>query len=168
MGTRTTTVTRNVDATTWGMEADINYSFTDNWRAEASLASVRGTNETDGTHMAQIPPLELRLGVYYQHATWSAGAFWRVADEQERVDINKGNIVGQDIGASDSFNVFSLNAGWRAHKNLLITSGIDNVFNETYAEHISRAGAMIAGYDQTTRINEPGRTYWLKAQFSFE
>lgn len=168
MGTRTTTVTRNVDATIWGMEADINYSFTENWRTEASLASVRGTNETDGTQMAQIPPLELRLGIYYQNEIWSAGAFWRVADEQERVDINKGNIVGQDIGASDSFNVFSLNAGWRAHKNLLITSGIDNVFNQTYAEHISRAGAMIAGYDQTTRINEPGRTLWLKAQLSFD
>lgn len=168
MGTRTTTVTRNVDATTWGMEADINYSFTENWRAEASLASVRGTNETDGTYMAQIPPLELRLGVYYQNATWSAGAFWRAADEQERVDINKGNIVGQDIGASDSFNVFSLNAGWRAHKNLLITSGIDNLFDETYAEHISRAGAMIAGYDQTIRINEPGRTWWLKVQLTMD
>lgn len=168
MGTRTTTVTRNVDATTWGMEADINYSFAENWRAEASLASVRGTNETDGTDMAQIPPLELRLGVYYQNANWSAGAFWRAVDEQERVDINKGNIVGQDIGASDSFNILSLNAGWRAHKNLLITSGIDNLLNETYAEHVSRAGAMIAGYDQTTRINEPGRTYWLKAQISFE
>ena len=49
-----------------------------------------------------------------------------------------------------------------------ITSGIDNLLNETYAEHISKAGAMIAGYDQTTRINEPGRTYWLKAQLSFE
>lgn len=167
-GTRSTTVTRNVDATTWGMEADINYSFIDNWRAEASLASVRGTNETDNTDMAQIPPLELRMGVYYQHSVWSAGVFWRAVDEQDRFDANKGNIVGQDIGATDSFNILSLNAGWRAHKNLLITTGIDNLLNETYAEHVSRAGAMIAGYDQTTRVNEPGRTYWLKAQLSFD
>ncbi|WP_049630977.1 TonB-dependent copper receptor [Cellvibrio sp. pealriver] len=167
-GSRVATVTRNVDASTWGLEADISYAITDSWRTEASLASTRGTNETDDTHLSQIPPLELRLGLNYTNPTWSAGVFWRVADDQTRVDINKGNIAGQDIGASDGFNVLSFNAGWRAHKNLLITSGIDNLLNETYAEHISKAGAMIAGYDQTTRINEPGRTYWLKAQLSFE
>ncbi len=129
---------------------------------------MRGTNETDNTHLSQIPPIELRLGLYYNNPTWSAGVFWRVADEQTRVDINKGNIAGQDIGPSEDFNVLSLNAGWRAHKNLLLTTGIDNLLNETYAEHISKAGAMIAGYDQTTRINEPGRTYWLKAQLTFD
>ena len=155
-GSRVATVTRNVDASTWGLEADISYAISDSWRTEASLASTRGTNETDNTHLSQIPPLELRLGLNYTNPTWSAGVFWRVADDQTRVDINKG------------FNVLSFNAGWRAHKNLLITSGIDNLLNETYAEHISKAGAMIAGYDQTTRINEPGRTYWLKAQLSFE
>lgn len=167
-GIRNTTITRNVDAKTWGMEADVSYSLDDNWRVEASLASVRGTNESDGTHLAQLSPLELRLGVYYSNPTWSAGAFWRAVDDQTRVDIGKGNIAGQDIGVSDGFNVLSLNLGWRAHKNLLITSGIDNLFDETYAEHISKAGAMIAGYDQTLRINEPGRNYWLKAQVSFK
>lgn len=167
MGTRSTTITRNVDAKTWGMEADINYSFTENWRIEASVASVRGTNETDKTHLAQLSPLELRLGAYYSDPTWSAGAFWRAVNDQTRVDIGKGSIAGQDIGASESFNVLSLNFGWRAHKNLLITSGIDNLLNKTYAEHISKAGAMIAGYDQTVRINEPGRNFWLKTQLSF-
>lgn len=166
--TRSTTVTRNVDAITWGMEADLSYALTDTWRTEASLASVRGTNETDSTHLSQIPPIELRLGLYYNNPTWSSGVFWRIADEQTRVDINKGNIAGQDIGPSEDFNVLSLNAGWRAHKNLLLTTGIDNLLNETYAEHISKAGAMIAGYDQTTRINELGRTYWLKAQLTFD
>ncbi len=167
-GSRIATVTRNVDASTWGLEADISYAITDSWRTEASLASTRGTNETDNTHLSQIPPLELRLGLNYTNPTWSAGVFWRVADDQTRVDVNKGNIAGQDIGTSEGFNVLSFNSGWRAHKNLLITSGIDNLLNETYAEHISKAGAMIAGYDQTTRINEPGRTYWLKAQLTFE
>jgi iron complex outermembrane receptor protein len=168
MGTRNATVTRNIDARTWGMETDLSYAFSDQWRVEASLASVRGTNETDGTHLAQLSPLELRMGVYYTRPVWTAGLFWRAADEQNRVDIGKGNIAGQDIGRSDSFNVLSLNLGWQAHKNLLITSGIDNLLDETYAEHISKAGAMIAGYDQTIRINEPGRTFWFKAQLSFK
>lgn len=164
MMTRNATVTRNIDATSWGMEADISYAFSDTWRADASVASVRGTNDTDHAPLAQLPPLELRLGLYYSNPTWSAGAFWRAVDNQSRVDIGKGNIAGQDIGPSESFNVFSLNIGWQLSENLLITSGIDNLFDETYAEHISRAGAMIPGFQQTTRVNEPGRNLWLKAQ----
>lgn len=168
MSTRNTTVTRNVDVTTWGMESDISYAFTENWRAEASLASVRGTNESDNTHLAQLPPVELRVGINYNNPIWTAGIFWRMADDQKRVDIGKGNIVGQDIGTSDSFNVLSLNLGWRVHNNVLITSGIDNLLDEAYTEHVSKSGAMIAGYDQTVRIHEPGRNFWLKVQLSFD
>lgn len=166
--TRTTSVTRNVDATTLGMEADVKYRFNHNWRAEASLASVRGSNDTDGTYLAQLPPIEWRLGVYYENPNWSAGVLWRAVDDQKRVDPGKGNIAGQDIGPSAGFNVFSVNLGWRAHKNLLVTAGMDNLLDKTYAEHISKSGAMIAGYEQLQRINEPGRTLWLKMQLQFE
>src|SRR5690606_1453136 len=115
--TRTTSVTRNVDATTLGMEADVKYRFNHNWRAEASLASVRGSNDTDGTYLAQLPPIEWRLGVYYENPNWSAGVLWRAVDDQKRVDPGKGNIAGQDIGPSAGFNVFSVNLGWRDRKS---------------------------------------------------
>lgn len=44
----------------------------------------------------------------------------------------------------------------------------DNLFDKTYAEFVSRAsgngmGGAIPGYVQTTRVNEPGRNFWLKA-----
>ena len=48
-----------------------------------------------------------------------------------------------------------------------ITAGVDNLLDETYAEHVSRAGAAIPGFVQTTRVNEPGRIAWLKAQLDF-
>ena len=91
---------------------------------------------------------------------------YRAIADQTRVDIGKGNIVGQDIGPTEGANIVSWNAGWRPGKAWLVTAGIDNLLDETYAEHISRAGAAIAGFTQTTRINEPGRTFWLKAQLS--
>ena len=78
------------------------------------------------------------------------------------------NIVGQDIGETGGFAVFSLNAGYRPKKGVLFAGGVDNLFNRTYAEAISRAGTMISGFDQTTRVNEPGRTLWLKAQIALD
>ncbi|WP_444892286.1 TonB-dependent copper receptor [Microbulbifer sp. TRSA001] len=161
--TRTTSIVRNIQARSWGLEFDSSYQLNEQWRTEFTVTSVRGANETDGTTLAQLPPLEGRLGLYYEQTQWSAGVLWRAIASQDRVDIGKGNIVGQDIGATDSANVISINAGWKPSKSVLVTTGIDNLFDETYAEHISRSGANIIGFDQLTRVNEPGRTFWLKA-----
>lgn len=166
-GTRSTSVVRNIDARTWGLELDGVYRFSDNWRTELTLSSVRGANDTDGRTLPQLPPLEGRVGVYYDNSIWSAGMMWRSLAAQDRYDLNRGNIVGQDFGPTASANVLSLNGGWRYSDNLMFTAGVDNALDETYAEHISRAGASIAGFDQTTRVNEPGRIVWLRAQLTF-
>ena len=81
--------------------------------------------------------------------------------------MHKGNIVGQDFGPTKSAHVLSLNAGWRVNDGVLVTAGIANLLDETYAEHVSRSGASIPGFDQITRVNEPGRMLWMKAQYSF-
>ena len=49
-----------------------------------------------------------------------------------------------------------------------LTAGVDNLFDKLYAEHLSRGGAAVSGFEQTTRVNEPGRTVWLKVGASFE
>lgn len=168
MGTRTASIVRNVDATTWGGEAGVSYRLTDTWKTDATLAYVRGDNDTDGTALAQLPPLEGRLGLGWDNKVWSAGALLRLVSEQTRYDVNKGNIVGQDIGRTPGFGIFSLNAGYRPKKGVLIAGGVDNLFDKTYAEHISRSGAMVAGFDQTIRVNEPGRNIWIKLNIALD
>jgi iron complex outermembrane receptor protein len=166
-GMDSVTVTRNVDATTMGAEAGMSYPVADSLKADASIAYVYGRNDTDGTALGQIPPLEARLGLGYDDKVWSFGALLRAVSAQNRVAAKQGNIAGQDIAASSGFSVFSINGGWRASKTAQVSAGIDNVFNKTYAEHISRAGTMVTGYTQTTRVNEPGRNVWMKANFNF-
>lgn len=165
--TRTITVTRNVDATTYGAEAGMAWQLAESWKVDGSLAYVHGNNDTDGTALGQIPPLEARLGLNYDDKVWSFGALLRGVAAQNRVAVKQGNIAGQDIGASSGFSVFSVNGGWHANKAVQVSAGVDNVFNKTYAEHISRSGAMVSGYTQTTRVNEPGRNAWVKANFDF-
>jgi iron complex outermembrane receptor protein len=90
------------------------------------------------------------------------GGLVRWAADQDRIDLGRGNIVGQDVATTDSFTVLSLNGSYRIARKVNVAMGIDNLLGETYAEHLSKAGAMVAGYVQSQRINEAGRTLWLK------
>ncbi|MDR2689249.1 MAG: TonB-dependent copper receptor [Azoarcus sp.] len=167
---RSVTVARNVDATTWGGEAGMNYRFSPQWKGLASIAYVHGENDSDHHALGQIPPLEGRIGLDWESGAWSAGALLRLVAGQHRVARNEGNIVGQDVDKSSGFGVFSLNGSYRWSKTARIAFGIDNLFDKTYAEFISKSGetSMIQGYEQTTRVNEPGRTFWLRAQITLD
>ena len=161
-------ITRNIKASTWGGEIGATYAINQLWKLDGSINGVRGNNLTDKTPLAQMPPLESKFGLTFDNHTWSLASMVRSVASQKRFDLHKGNIAGQDLGASSGFTIFSINAGWKPRKDVLITSGVDNITNKVYAEHLSRSGTPLPGYDQTTRINEPGRMIWVKAQFEIK
>ncbi len=97
-GMRSTTVTRNVDARTWGGEADATWALAERWRLTGTLAHTQGQNRSDDRPLAQMPPLEARTGLNYEDPRWSAGLLWRLVAAQDRYAVNQGNIVGQDLG----------------------------------------------------------------------
>ena len=166
MGTRNSTIARNIDAQTWGGEAGLQYGWTPSWSTLASVAYVHGQNKTDGHALGQISPLESRLGVNWQQGSWAAGGLLRWVAAQHRYATNEGNIVGQDLGSAKGFAITSVHAAYRWQNMWTFSAGIDNLFDQTYAESISRAGAAVMGYDQTIRVNEPGRVWWFKAQMT--
>ena len=157
---------RNINASRFGGEAEVKWTFAPNWEVGTSLAYTYGKNRTDSKPLAQTPPLEWNNTLAFDNGKFSAGALWRVVAKQNRYSKGQGNIVGQDIGASSGFGVFSLNAGWKFSKYATLQGGVDNVFNKTYAEFVSRGGDPSAG-TQTMRVNEPGRTAWLRLQAKF-
>ena len=157
---------RNINASRFGGEAEVKWTFAPNWEVGTSLAYTHGKNRTDGKPLAQTPPLEWNNTLAFDNGKFSAGALWRVVAKQNRYSKGQGNIVGQDIGASSGFGILSLNAGWKFSKYATLQGGVDNVFNKTYAEFVSRGGDPSAG-TQTMRVNEPGRTAWLRLQAKF-
>jgi iron complex outermembrane receptor protein len=157
------TVVRNIDATTLGGEAGLTWRLGQGLRLSPSLAYVRGENRTDDHPLAQLPPLESRLSLDWENRSWSAGSLLRLVADQDRYAAGEGNIAGQDLGPTPGFAVFSLNAGWKPRPDARLAAGVDNLFDRRYAEHLSRAGDLVPGFAQTTRVEEPGRTLWMKA-----
>ena len=159
----------NRDATLYGGEADAAYTLNENWTLSASLAYVLGTNKTEHRPLAQIPPLEGTLGLKYNNDKWEAGLLWRGVAAQTRYDLNNGNEFGWDLGKSGGFGILSASAAYKVDKRITIAAGVDNLFDRNYAEFISRSGVKIAslGIDSSERINEPGRTFWLKTTYRY-
>lgn len=165
--------TRNVHAESWGGEVSVDYRLFTSWKLSSTLSYADGENKTDKRYLPQMSPLEGRVGLTYENEKWSVGALARMVAAQDHFAKDMGNVVGKDIGPSAGFSVFSLNAGWRPVASLLLSAGVDNLFDKNYAEFVSRAGGngmggAIPGYVQTNRVNEPGRTAWLKATLTFK
>jgi len=162
---------KSVEARRWGGEGDIAYKFLPSWSVEANAAYVHGNNLTDGTALAQTPPLDTSLAVKYDDGEFMGAFHMRAVAGQHRTQAGWGSIIGQDIGETGGFAVFSLNGGWRVNDAVTFTGGIDNIFDKTYAEHISKTGAWsgadLAAYNDNVRVNEPGRTFWMRGSVKF-
>ncbi|MBC3436251.1 TonB-dependent copper receptor [Pseudomonas sp. BW16M2] len=169
MSNRLVSRAQNIDARIMGGELGAAYKLTENWKADATLAYAWGKNSSDGKALPQMPPLESRLGLTYSRDTWSVGALWRLVAEQNRIAKNQGNVVGKDYDTSSGFGVFSLNGAYKINNNLKLSAGVDNLFDKAYAEHLNLAGNAGFGYpaSATDPVNEPGRTFWTKVDFSF-
>lgn len=163
-----TSMASNVDARIHGAEAGIEFRPADNWKLGGNVAWAWGENASTGTPLPQMTPLEGRFNVAWDNGRWSFGALLRVVARQDRVVIDQGNVVGRDLGPSAGFATFALNGGYRISDRAQLTAGIDNVFDRTYSEHLNLAGSADFGYPaDPVRINEPGRSAWLKLNFNY-
>ncbi len=152
---------RNVNAVLWGTELDASWAITSSLDLTGALAYVNATNTTDDDRpIAQTPPLNGRVGLNYSVSRWGAGGRIRFAAEQDRID----ELSKQEVGETDSYAVLDLYGNYRFNDNFNFRAGVDNTFDATYAEHVSRSNLMDPF---AVRVNEPGRTFWARLDATF-
>ena len=152
---------RNVDAELYGIELDGKLALTENLDLSGSLAYVRGTNTTDGNRpIAQTPPLNGKLQLDYSGGKWGLGTRVNFASNQDRVD----DFSKQEVGETAGHGTLDLYGNYQINKTFSMRAGIDNVLDKTYAEHASRSNLLDP---VAIKVNEPGRTVWLKLAADF-
>nr|WP_242112112.1 TonB-dependent copper receptor [Luteimonas aquatica] len=158
----------NVDAAIRGGEAGVAFRPAPDWKLEGTLAYAWGEQRATGAPLPQMPPLDARLSLAYDDRTWSFGALLRGVAAQHRVSVEQGNVVGRDLGRSAGFATVAVNAGYRFDERLVLTAGIDNLFDRDYSEHLNLSGSADFGYPaDPVRIHEPGRTGWMKLTYAY-
>lgn len=158
---------KNVDATIAGGETGVSYQFNPQFSTDVNLAYAWGRNDDDKKPLPQISPLEARFAFNYHADKYNAGALLRMVSRQDRIALNQGNIVGQDLSESKGFAVFSVNAGYQINQYLNASMGIDNLFNKTYAEHLNKAGSANFGYASNQIVNDIGRNFWARLSVKY-
>jgi len=153
----------NVQARTHGAEAGLRWQASPAWTLGGSLAWAHGDNRSQHRPLAQIPPLESRWTAAWDNGRWSAGALLRAVAAQHRVADGQGNVAGRDLGPSAGFATLALNLGYRLDAHWQLSAGVDNVFDRAYSEHLNLAGSADFGWPaDPVRINEPGRSGWIR------
>lgn len=158
---------KNVDAVIAGAEAGVGYQFTDTIQADISTMYAWGEISDNNDPLPQIAPLEGRFNLRYVQDQYSLGLLWRAVAKQDRINLNKGNIVGYDIGESKGFSTLALNATYKVMNDIDLAVGIDNVLDKTYTEHLNKLGVGVDGQVGTAQFNNAGRNYWARISMKF-
>jgi iron complex outermembrane receptor protein len=162
------TSSENIDADRVGTEFDVIAQITPNWKLFGSLAWIRAENLTGHGHgsvpLAQTPPLDGRYAVIFQQGTFSVTLGGRSVMRQTRIDPGFGNSLGIDNpDPTPGFTTANMAVSWKPVKLAQLSMGIDNIFDLTYYEHLSRRiGDVPPGFVNFGRLNEPGRTVWFR------
>ncbi|GGE65200.1 TonB-dependent receptor [Streptosporangium jomthongense] len=143
---------QNIDARLLGAEMTVGWT-NGTWSSSSALASVRGENRDDNKPLPQIPPVQFVQTLAWQSMGHSIEAQWHLARRQDRIDPES----GLDAGTSPGYGVFNLSGSHPLMAHLSFNWAVDNLFDNTWAPHVSRANTDPFNPD-AVRVNEPGRT----------
>ena len=154
------TIYRNVDATLSGFEWTLRTALNNDWAFNANLAYVKGENDDTGIPLYQIPPVEGLIQLVNQQDRFAYWIDLKFAASQNDVDDNMMTGSALDAGESESWQAIDIKVRYDINENWQLSAGIDNLFDETFSYHVSRAN-MDPFNPQAVRVNEPGRQIWV-------
>ncbi len=155
---------RNVRAMLSGGELSGGIYVTPNISLFGSTSYTWGENKDEDKPLPEINPWQGRIGIRYDE---SSGAFWveflgQFAARQPRFDP----VV--DPASTPRYLTFDARGGWRLTGSVLITAGIENLFDRSYYLHTSKTFAFNQdGYITNERLPEPGRNVYVNLAVRF-
>lgn len=148
----------NTDALLAGGEMYGRWILSGHWSIPFDAAYVRGRNLSDDRDLPLIPPLNGSIGLRWDsglaYRPWAEAVF-RAATSQHRTD--------PDFGESDTaaWQIVNLRGGAALPNGIAVEAGVENLFDQDYADHLSRETPFAVGDLQAgDRIPMPGRFFY--------
>lgn len=149
----------NIDkATQYGFELSAGYKFADYFELNGNVYYTYAQNLDLDEPLAEIPPLTGNLSISYSYKKIFANFKGRFVAEQNRVSSSF------DESPSDGFSVFDTKIAYAPTKNISMEMGINNIFDITYYEHLSRP---YKNMPEQSMFYEPGRNFLFSIKLMF-
>lgn len=149
----------NVDAEFFGVDADFGWQLSRAWRIDGVASLVKGDRRDIDEPLYRMAPARLLLDLTYEQVDWSVSLESQFVAEQDRVSATNSE------QATDGYAVFGANLDWYARDNILVTLGVENLFDETYERHLSGYN-RVAGGDVAVGDRLPGQGRGAYARIS--
>jgi len=160
----------NIDATIYGAEISASVYATDDITIDMGASYKRGTkdeamqNQTD-TDLADMAPLRGNIALNYEYMNNSTATLeLQASDKWTNIDSDNGEQV------LDSWSVVNLKVEHTFNKNMLLSLGVNNLLDETYAASNTYADLILVtsgGSDDVMLMNEPGRYFYTNFTLKF-
>lgn len=156
---------RNIDAFLGGFEINGQWDFGQYLQLFGDATYTHGINIDNGDALAQIPPLQGKLGINWAALEYlDISTTMRWATEQTRVDTDNTTGTGRDAGKTNAYAVFDIEGRLTKFEEATLNFGVTNVLDTSYSNHLNRSNS----YDATEiQIEEPGRSFYLKLSVPF-
>lgn len=159
----------NIDATIYGSELSASYFATDDISLDLGASYKVGQKsealptQTD-TDLADIAPLRGNLALNYEYANNSLATL-EVQASDTWIDIDSDN-GEQELAA---WTILNFKMKHALNKQLDFTFGVNNIFDETYAQSNTYADLTLITSSSTDvmLMNEPGRYVYTNIDFKF-
>lgn len=141
---------QNLDlAELYGIDGDARWRVTTNVTVRGNLSYVRGTTDEPDDNLYRIAPLR---GTVALDLNW-----WRLDGSVEVVMAARQDDVAAYNAepVTPGYTLWHLRAGFRFNPHLRLDAGVENVFDELYADHLSGVN-RVAGGDLPVGARIPG------------
>lgn len=128
-----------------GFEAFNSFDLTPRITPFASAHYVYGIDQTIMQPLTQIPPLQGFAGVRFHDpnggAKWGLEAFATITREQSRPGVIRvTNVPGALFPIemrTGGWTIYNLRGYWNVSKNMMVSGGINNIFDKSYITHLA-------------------------------
>jgi iron complex outermembrane receptor protein len=158
----------NLDATVYGFELSGSYYINDDTTLDLSGAYKRGTKDNpaagEDKDLADMAPLRTTVALNYEYAQDSlATVELKSSAKWDKIDSTNGE---QEINA---WNVVNAKVKYAVEKTMFVTFGVNNIFDETYAQSNTYADLILVTSTEATTmlLNESGRYFYTNLDFKF-
>ncbi|MDT8372027.1 MAG: TonB-dependent receptor [Gammaproteobacteria bacterium] len=157
MGDATPLQFSNVDAKLYGFDANWFATISSNWQLDGTVSYVRGERRDTNDNLYRIAPLSARTMLSYVQTTW------RVGFEAETVAAQNKVSVENEEQKTSGYALFHLSASYQPAQDVIITAGINNLFDRDYQDHLGGINRISDNPDiaQGERLHGLGRSGYV-------